>query len=125
MRLQPQEIAYSTFLGGTAVDNGERIAVDSTGRAVVLGFTSSTDFPVTTGAFDTTPNGGFDLSVTKLNATGAASASEVATARQRLNTANASLDALKVSSEDRYSPAEVARAQSGLADAEANLIAAQ
>jgi HlyD family secretion protein len=61
----------------------------------------------------------------KLNATGAASASEVATARQRLNTANASLDALKVSSEGRYSPAEVARAQSGLADAEANLAAAQ
>ena len=63
--------------------------------------------------------------LTRLNATGAASASEVAAARQRLNTANASLDALKVSSEGRYSPAEVARAQSGLADAEANLAAAQ
>ena len=63
--------------------------------------------------------------LTRLNATGAASASEVAAARQRLNTANASLDALKVSSEGRYSPAEVARAQSGLEDAEANLAAAQ
>ncbi len=63
--------------------------------------------------------------LTRLNATGAASASEVAAARQRLNTASASLDALKMSSEGRYSPAEVARAQSGLADAEANLAAAQ
>ena len=61
---------YSTFLGGAAVDNGERIAVDASGRAFVMGFSSSTDFPVSAGAFDTTPNGGFDLFVTKLNAAG-------------------------------------------------------
>lgn len=61
----------------------------------------------------------------KLNATGAASASEVASARQRLAAANASLEAAETSSKDRYSPAEVARAQSALSDAEANLAAAQ
>jgi len=59
--------------------------------------------------------------VTRLNATGAASPSEVAAARQRLETAEASLHASEQSAQSRYSPAEVARAQAALADAEANL----
>ena len=53
-------LVYSTFLGGTQVDNGERVAVDAGGNAYVMGFTSSADFPTTPGAFDTTANGGFD-----------------------------------------------------------------
>jgi len=61
----------------------------------------------------------------KLNATGAASASEVAAARQRLATANASLEAAQVNAQGRYSQAEIDRARSALADAEANLVAAQ
>jgi HlyD family secretion protein len=61
----------------------------------------------------------------KLNATGAASQGEVSAARQRLDTANAVLDAAQTSSRNRYSPAEVARAQAILADAQANLAAAQ
>jgi len=63
--------------------------------------------------------------LTKLNATGAASASEIAAARQRLATANASLEASQTSSQGRYSPLEVERAKSGLDDAQANLVAAQ
>ena len=61
----------------------------------------------------------------KLKSTGAASASEVAAARQRLDTAEASLHASEQSANSRYSPAEVARAQAALADAEANLAAAR
>src|SRR5665213_2033873 len=61
----------------------------------------------------------------KLNATGAASASEVAAARQRLDSATASLHASQTSSQSRYAPAEVARARAALDDAEANLVAAQ
>jgi HlyD family secretion protein len=61
----------------------------------------------------------------KLNATGAASASEVAAARQRLETTSAALEASQASSHDRYSPAEVARAQAALAEAEAGLAAAR
>ena len=61
----------------------------------------------------------------KLNATGAASAGEVAAARQRLDASQANLDASLVSSQSRYSPPEVARAQAALSDAEANLSAAQ
>jgi HlyD family secretion protein len=63
--------------------------------------------------------------LTKLNATGAASASEVAAARQRLDSTNAALDALQISARNRYSPSEVARAEAALNDAEANLAAAR
>jgi HlyD family secretion protein len=61
----------------------------------------------------------------KLNSTGAASASEVAAARQRLATAEGNLHAAQQSSQSRYSPSELARAQSALQDAEANRQAAQ
>jgi HlyD family secretion protein len=63
--------------------------------------------------------------LTKLNATGAASPSEVAAARQRLDSANASLQAAQASSQGRYSTAEIERAKSAQDDAEANLVAAQ
>jgi HlyD family secretion protein len=61
----------------------------------------------------------------KLNATGAASASEVAGAKQRLASATATLDAAESSSRNRYSPAEIERARAALADAQANLAAAR
>lgn len=60
----------------------------------------------------------------KLNATGAASPSEVSAAKQRLESAHVSLEALQTTSKKRYSPAEVARARAALAEAEANLVAA-
>lgn len=63
--------------------------------------------------------------LTKLNAAGAASASEVAAARQRLDAANAALNAAETSGKNRYSPAELARAEAALNDAEANLAAAR
>ncbi|HKS95148.1 MAG TPA: SBBP repeat-containing protein, partial [Terriglobia bacterium] len=44
------QLVYSTFLGGTSTENGQWIAVDSTGNAYVTGTTSSTDFPVVTPA---------------------------------------------------------------------------
>ncbi len=63
--------------------------------------------------------------LTKLAATGAASASEVAAARQRLATADAGFQASQTSSQGRYSQSEVERAQATLSDAEANLAAAR
>jgi len=36
---------YSTFLGGSAVDGGQAVAVGPAGEAVVVGFTNSVDFP--------------------------------------------------------------------------------
>lgn len=61
----------------------------------------------------------------KLRATGAASPSEVAAARQRLDTAEAALHAQQQSATHRYSTAEVARAQAAVADAQAAVAAAR
>jgi HlyD family secretion protein len=61
--------------------------------------------------------------LTKLNATGAASASEVAAARQRLGSAEAGLHEAEENAKNRYSPAEVERARAALTDAEVGLAA--
>jgi hypothetical protein len=58
-------LVYSTLFGGAEQERGLGIAVRE-GRAYVTGLTDSTDFPTTTGAFDTTFNGASDTFVTKL-----------------------------------------------------------
>jgi hypothetical protein len=65
-------LVYSTFLGGNARDAGWGIAVDSVGNAHVAGETSSIDFPVTTGAFQTSERGLSDAFASKLNGAGSA-----------------------------------------------------
>ncbi len=62
--------AYSTFLGGSGTDAGSAIAVDAAGDAYVTGSTTSSNFPHTTGAFQTTYGGSTDAFVTKLNPAG-------------------------------------------------------
>jgi hypothetical protein len=63
-------LTYSTYLGGSGTDQGNAVAVDAAGAAYVAGFTSSSNFPTTVGAFDTTYAGGFEAFVTKLSPTG-------------------------------------------------------
>ena len=65
-------LEYATFLGGDQGDDWARVAVDPAGNAFITGITSSTDFPVTPGAHDTTCGGGIDAFVTKLNPAGSA-----------------------------------------------------
>ena len=45
-------LLYSTYLGGSILDNGNAIAVDSSGSAYVAGTTASSDFPTTAGAVE-------------------------------------------------------------------------
>lgn len=47
-------VLFATYWGGSEPDIAYAIAVDSTGNAYVAGATSSSNFPVTTGAFQTT-----------------------------------------------------------------------
>jgi hypothetical protein len=46
-------LVYSSYLGGNSLDQGNGIAVDSSGNAYVTGTTYSTNFPTTTGALQT------------------------------------------------------------------------
>jgi hypothetical protein len=64
-------LSYSTYLGGAGLEEGYTIAVDGAGDAYVAGYTSSSDFPTTAGALDTTQNGADDVFVTKLSPSGA------------------------------------------------------
>lgn len=68
------DLAWSTFLGGSGIDQGYGIAVDSDGCAYVVTKTDSSSFPVTEGVYDTSFNSGtfYDAVVTKLNASGTA-----------------------------------------------------
>lgn len=68
-------LIYSTYLGGTGGDQGYGIALDSSGDTYITGVTSSSDFPVTCGAFQTvtpTKTAATADFVTRLNATGSA-----------------------------------------------------
>jgi hypothetical protein len=82
-------LVYSTYLGGDNDDGIASIAIDDSGNAYVTGETQSTNFPRTTGAFQSasgadvgtvvggTPGGGggpsgTDAFVTKINASGSA-----------------------------------------------------
>lgn len=63
-------LAYSSYLGGSGFDQAYGIAVDSGGNTYLTGRTGTTDFPTTTGAFDTALNSSNAGFVTKINAAG-------------------------------------------------------
>ncbi len=69
-------LAYSTFLGGSGGEQGRDLALDTSGNASVTGWTSSSNFPTTPGAYDPIFNGGpygnGDAFVAKLNPDGSA-----------------------------------------------------
>ncbi len=66
-------LVYSTYLGGTGIEGAMKIAVDAAGNAYVVGVTSSTDFPITPGAFQTASTGvTYNIYLTKLNPAGTA-----------------------------------------------------
>ncbi|HTS64270.1 MAG TPA: SBBP repeat-containing protein, partial [Candidatus Acidoferrales bacterium] len=64
-------LLYVTYLGGSGDDRGFGIGVDNAGSAIVTGWTYSTNFP-TVNAAQSTPGGGRDGFVAKLNPAGSA-----------------------------------------------------
>lgn len=67
-------LAYSTYIGGDDEEEGMDIQIDPSGNAYVVGYTwdgTRDTFPTTTGAYDTTYNGGStDIFALKLNSGG-------------------------------------------------------
>ncbi len=70
-KLDPSGLSliYSTTLGGAGVDSGEGIAVDSAGGAVVVGLSSSTNFPVRA-AFQAVNAGRYDAVIFRVDPSG-------------------------------------------------------
>jgi len=77
--VRPLSVSYATYLGGRSDDTIRDVAIDSDGNIYVVGGTASSDFPVTTGAVQTTFStgggsqgsaGDHDAYVAKLDANG-------------------------------------------------------
>jgi len=64
-----QSLIWATFLGGTGSDKVNGMAIDSSGRAVIAGVTSSSNFPLQT-AVQSTLKGASDGFVARLSASG-------------------------------------------------------
>ncbi len=71
------ELLYSTYLGGTNLDQSVAISTDEDGNAYIIGYTYSDDFPVTqtiggslAPGYDQSYNGDRDIFLVKLNPSG-------------------------------------------------------
>ena len=64
-------LIFSTFLGGTGEDSGNKIVVDANNNTYITGETTSLNFPTSPSTIDNTHSGGMnDVFVAKLNAAG-------------------------------------------------------
>jgi len=64
------DLLYSTYIGGSQDETGFGLAVDGSGNALIIGATTSSNFPTTAGAYDSSHNGYSDVFVVKLNSGG-------------------------------------------------------
>jgi hypothetical protein len=62
-------LLWSTFLGSCSNDEGSAPVLDSSGNPVVTGYAECSDFPTTSGAYDTSFNGNNDAFVAKVDVT--------------------------------------------------------
>ena len=62
-----KHLLANTLLGGGSYERGIDIILDASGNVYVTGFTSSSNFPTTRGAYDTSYNSDYDVFITKLN----------------------------------------------------------
>jgi len=63
-------LILSTYLGGSNHDYGTEVKINNTGYIFVSGYTFSTDFPTTTGAFSSSLSGSSDGYITIFNPSG-------------------------------------------------------
>lgn len=59
------EVISSGLVGGSAIDYSRFVAVDASGKPVIAGEVTSSDYPTTPGSYDPNFNGGGDVFVTK------------------------------------------------------------
>lgn len=57
----------STYLGGSEEEGGNSLTVDQEGNIYVTGYTESSNFPTTTGSYNTSLSGSYDGFVSKLD----------------------------------------------------------
>jgi hypothetical protein len=62
--------AFSTYLGGSSDESIRDVATDSNGNVYVAGGTNSSNFPATSGSFDTSFNGTHDVIIAKFSPSG-------------------------------------------------------
>jgi len=60
-------LVYSTYVGGFNDDIYYDIDLDTNGNIFAVGFSDSTNFPTTIGAYQTSNNGGLDVVVSQIN----------------------------------------------------------
>ncbi|MBN1389361.1 MAG: SBBP repeat-containing protein [Candidatus Thermoplasmatota archaeon] len=60
---------WATYVGGSSTDYARGVDVDTSGNVYLSGYTASSNYPVTSGAYDTTYNN-YEIFVTKLNSNG-------------------------------------------------------
>jgi hypothetical protein len=62
-------VTYSTYVGGSSVDDIKKILITPAGNVAMTGYTVSPDFPVTPGAYQTTYGGNGNAFISVLNTT--------------------------------------------------------
>jgi hypothetical protein len=65
-------VVFATYLGGNSSDLPHSLIADPAGDLYVMGTSSSSNYPVTAGAYDGALNGGTDIVVSKLSPDGTA-----------------------------------------------------
>jgi hypothetical protein len=64
------QLIYATYLGGNGQDLPHSMIVNEQDHVVLLGSSNSTNYPTSTGAYDSTHNGNLDIVITSLSSDG-------------------------------------------------------